>query len=71
MNKIRWTSQIKMGGNEVSDPVIYQSLIGCDLEDLLQWREDYKYSIFSLLDDCFSKDIKSTILVAHYCYLLG
>lgn len=55
MKKIRWTSQIKMVGNEVNDPVIYQSLIDCDLEDLLQWREDYKYSIFSLLDDFFLK----------------
>ena len=64
-------SQIKTVGNEVSDLFTYQSLIDWDLEDLLQWWEDYKYSVFSLLDDCFSKDIKSTLLVASYCYLLG
>lgn len=50
-----------MVGNEVSDPVTYQSLLDWDLENLLEWWEDYKFSIFSLLDDRFSKDIKSTL----------
>lgn len=49
-----------MMDNEVSDPVTYQSLLDWDLEDLLQLWADYKFSIFSLPDDCFSKDIKST-----------
>jgi len=60
-----------MAGNEGNNPVTYQSLIDWDLEDLLQRWEDYKYSIFSLLDDYFSKYIKSTLLVASYCNLLG
>lgn len=59
-----------MVGNAVSHPVTYQSPTDWDLEDLLHWWEDYKYSIFSQLDDCFSKDSKSILLVLSY-HLLG
>lgn len=47
-----------MVGNKVGDPFTYQSLRDQDLEDLLRWWEHYKYSIFFLLADCFSEEIR-------------
>lgn len=59
-----------MVGNKFSDPDSCQSLTEWDLEHLLQWWEDYQYSIFSQLNDCFSKDTESTLLACSYYYHL-